>query len=34
MKKIVRFLLPAELEMLDVARFYELQATGLGGDFF
>ncbi|MBN1602716.1 MAG: type II toxin-antitoxin system RelE/ParE family toxin [Chitinispirillaceae bacterium] len=33
MKKIVRFLLPAELEMLDAARFYELQATGLGGDF-
>ncbi|HEX2959347.1 MAG TPA: hypothetical protein VHP36_03645 [Chitinispirillaceae bacterium] len=33
MKKIVRFLHPAELEMLDAARYYELQAPGLGGDF-
>jgi hypothetical protein len=33
MKKIVRFLLPAEMEMLDAARFYEMQASGLGVDF-
>ena len=33
MKKIVRFLRPAELEMLDAARYYELQAPGLGIDF-
>jgi plasmid stabilization system protein ParE len=33
MKKIVRFLHPAELEMLDAARYYELQAPGLGEDF-
>jgi toxin ParE1/3/4 len=33
MKKSVRFLLPAELEMLDAARFYEMQARGLGADF-
>jgi toxin ParE1/3/4 len=32
MKK-VRFLRPAEMEMLDAARFYELQAPGLGIDF-
>lgn len=31
--KTVRFLRPAELEMLDAARYYELQAPGLGGDF-
>lgn len=31
--KPVRFLRPAELEMLDAARYYELQATGLGADF-
>jgi len=31
--KSVRFLRPAELEMLDAARYYELQASGLGGDF-
>ena len=31
--KIVRFLRPAELEMLDAARYYELQAPGLGDDF-
>jgi hypothetical protein len=30
MKKPVRFLHPAELEMLDAARYYELQASGLG----
>ena len=29
----VRFLRPAELEMLDAAKYYELQATGLGEDF-
>jgi hypothetical protein len=34
MKKIVRFLRPAELEMLDAARYYELQAQSLGKDFF
>jgi plasmid stabilization system protein ParE len=28
----VRFLRPAELEMLDAAKYYELQATGLGED--
>ena len=31
--KTVRFLRPAELEMLGAARYYELRATGLGGDF-
>lgn len=31
--KPVRILRPAELEMLDAARYYELQATGLGTDF-
>ena len=31
--KPVRFLRPAELEMLDAAKYYELQATGLGDDF-
>ena len=31
--KTVRFLRPAEQEMLDAARFYELQSTGLGKDF-
>jgi plasmid stabilization system protein ParE len=31
--KTVRFLLPAEREMLDAARYYELQAPGLGDDF-
>lgn len=29
----IRFLGPAEWEMLDAARYYELQATGLGRDF-
>ena len=31
--KTVRFLRPAELEMLDAARYYEIQASGLGGEF-
>jgi plasmid stabilization system protein ParE len=31
--KTVRFLRPAEQEMLDAARFYELQSHGLGTDF-
>jgi plasmid stabilization system protein ParE len=31
--KIVRFLRPAEHELLDVARYYELQAPGLGDEF-
>lgn len=31
--KPVRLLRPAELELLDAARYYELQAPGLGGDF-
>ena len=31
--KPVRFLHPAEVEMLDAAKYYELQATGLGDDF-
>ncbi len=31
--KPVRFLRPAELEMLDAARYYEVQAPGLGSDF-
>ncbi len=29
----VRFLLPAEQEMLDAAKYYELQAPGLGTSF-
>jgi len=32
MKKI-RFLDPAEREMLDAVRYYESQAAGLGEDF-
>ena len=31
--KPVRFLRPAELEMLAAAKYYELQTPGLGGDF-
>lgn len=31
--KTVRFLRPAEIEMLDAARYYDLQASGLGDDF-
>ena len=31
--KTVHFLAPAEQEMLDAARFYEIQAQGLGIDF-
>ncbi len=31
--KTVRFLRPAEQEMVDAARYYELQAPGLGDDF-
>ena len=31
--KTVRFLRPAELELLDAAQYYELQATGLGSEF-
>ncbi|OGV64670.1 MAG: hypothetical protein A3K19_30060 [Lentisphaerae bacterium RIFOXYB12_FULL_65_16] len=31
--KTVRSLRPAELEMLDAARYYELQAPALGADF-
>ena len=31
--KTVRFLLPAELEMVEASRYYEIQAAGLGGDF-
>ena len=31
--KHVRFLRPAEQEMLDAAHYYEQQATGLGIDF-
>jgi len=31
--KPVRFLNPAEQELLDTARYYELQAPGLGDDF-
>jgi plasmid stabilization system protein ParE len=30
---VVRLLRPAELEMLEAARYYELQASGLGADF-
>jgi toxin ParE1/3/4 len=32
-KKVVLFLRPSELEMLDAARYYELQAPGLGANF-
>jgi plasmid stabilization system protein ParE len=31
--KPVRFLQPAELELLDAAKYYELQAKGLGSEF-
>lgn len=31
--KSVRFLRPAELELLDAAQYYEIQARGLGGEF-
>jgi len=31
--KTVRLLLPAEQEMFDAARYYELQAPGLGQHF-
>ena len=31
--RTVRFLLPAELEVIEAARYYELQAPGLGNDF-
>jgi hypothetical protein len=31
--KPVRFLRPAELELLDAAQYYELQAIGLGREF-
>lgn len=31
--KQIRFLRPAELELLDAAHFYELQAAGLGVQF-
>jgi len=31
--KPVRFLRPAEIEMLDAAHYYQKQARGLGGDF-
>ncbi len=31
--KPVRFLRPAEFEMLDAARYYELRQHGLGADF-
>jgi len=31
--KDIRFIRLAELELLDAAQFYELQATGLGADF-
>lgn len=31
--KPIRFLQPAELELLEAAHFYELRATGLGGYF-
>ena len=31
--KTVRFLRPAEQEMLDAARYYELQTPNLGDDF-
>jgi len=31
--KPVRFLRPAELELLDAAQYYEFQASGLGNEF-
>jgi plasmid stabilization system protein ParE len=31
--KTIRFLFPAEFEMLEAARYYQLQAAGLGLDF-
>jgi plasmid stabilization system protein ParE len=31
--KTVRLLLPAEHEMLDAARYYQIQAHGLGEEF-
>ena len=31
--KPVHFLLPAEQEILEAARYYEVQASGLGVDF-
>lgn len=31
--KPVRFLRPAELELLDAAQYYEIQARGLGSEF-
>ncbi len=31
--KPIRIIQPAEQEMLDAAYYYELQASGLGGDF-
>lgn len=31
--KPAHFLRPAELELLDAAQYYELQATGLGREF-
>lgn len=31
--KTIRLLRPAELELLDAAQYYELQAAGLGNDF-
>jgi len=31
--KPVRFLLPAEFELLDGAKYYEAQASGLGASF-
>ena len=33
MRKKPRLILPAEQEMYDAARYYELQAPGLGNDF-
>ena len=33
MIKAARLLLPAEQEMFDAARYYEMQASGLGHDF-
>ena len=33
MIKTVRLLPPAEQELFDAARYYELQASGLGQDF-
>ncbi|NCD35360.1 MAG: type II toxin-antitoxin system RelE/ParE family toxin [Spartobacteria bacterium] len=31
--KTVRFLRPAEVELLGAAKYYELQAAGLGNEF-